>query len=135
MFNALKYIKGLEAVGFRRDQAEAQVQLVIDAIEEDVATKGDINEVKGEIASVRGEVAQLRGEMGDLRGEMGELRGAFAELRAEFAELRAEITAEIIVIKNQLPLLETKIVFRLGTVMVTCTTLIIAAMGLALKFH
>jgi len=41
MSNPMKYIKNLEAVGFQRDQAEAQVQMVLDAIEGDLVTKSD----------------------------------------------------------------------------------------------
>lgn len=41
MSNPMKYIKDLEAAGFQRDQAEAQVQMVLDAIEGDLVTKGD----------------------------------------------------------------------------------------------
>lgn len=37
----VKYIKDLEAVGFERTQAEAQVQMVLDAIEGDLVTKSD----------------------------------------------------------------------------------------------
>jgi hypothetical protein len=48
--NALKYIKSLEEVGFRRDQAEAQVQILIDAIEGELVTKGDLGNLKQEIA-------------------------------------------------------------------------------------
>jgi hypothetical protein len=35
----MKYIKDLEAVGFERSQAEAQVQMVMEAIEGDLVTK------------------------------------------------------------------------------------------------
>ncbi len=77
MFNALKYIKVLEAAGFGRDQAEAQVQLVMAAIEEEVATKSDI-----------------------------------AELRADFAEFKADI------------------IFKLGALMIACSTIGFAALGL-----
>lgn len=42
MSNAMKYIKSLEAAGFERGQAEAQVQMVLDAIEGDLATKNDL---------------------------------------------------------------------------------------------
>lgn len=38
----MKYIRDLEAAGFGRDQAEAQVQMVLDAIEGDLATKADM---------------------------------------------------------------------------------------------
>ncbi len=51
MFNALKYIRSLENVGFKREQAEAQVQLVMDTYEENVATKADLAELRAEIKS------------------------------------------------------------------------------------
>jgi hypothetical protein len=41
MSNTLRYIKDLEAAGFERSQAEAQVQMVLDAIEGDLVTKSD----------------------------------------------------------------------------------------------
>lgn len=41
MANPMKYIKELEAAGFNRDQAEAQVQMVLDALEGDLVTKAD----------------------------------------------------------------------------------------------
>jgi len=41
MANPMKYIKDLEAAGFERNQAEAQVQMVLDAIEGDLVTKSD----------------------------------------------------------------------------------------------
>ncbi len=41
MSNSMKYIKDLEAAGFRRNQAEAQVQMVLDAIEGDLVTKAE----------------------------------------------------------------------------------------------
>lgn len=37
----MRYIKALEAAGFERSQAEAQVQMVLDAIEGDLVTKND----------------------------------------------------------------------------------------------
>ncbi len=37
----MKYIKDLEAAGFERSQAEAQVQMVLDADEGDLVTKSD----------------------------------------------------------------------------------------------
>jgi len=41
MSNQIKYIRELEAVGFERKQAEAQVQLVLDVLEGDLVTKSD----------------------------------------------------------------------------------------------
>lgn len=42
MSNPMKYIRDLEAAGFERNQAEAQVQMVLDAIEGDLVTKNDL---------------------------------------------------------------------------------------------
>ncbi|MBX9769700.1 MAG: hypothetical protein K2X47_20650, partial [Bdellovibrionales bacterium] len=39
----MRYIKDLEAAGFQRNQAEAQVQMVLDAIEGDLVTKSDFS--------------------------------------------------------------------------------------------
>lgn len=41
MGNPMKYIKDLEAAGFDREQAEAQVQMVLDAVEGELVTKSD----------------------------------------------------------------------------------------------
>jgi hypothetical protein len=41
MSNPMKYIKDLEAAGFQRGQAEAQVQMVLDALEGDLVNKSD----------------------------------------------------------------------------------------------
>lgn len=60
MFNALKYIKNLESVGVPRDQAEAQVQLVIDTFQENVATKSDLAELRSEIKS---DIAEMKTDL------------------------------------------------------------------------
>jgi hypothetical protein len=49
MFNAMKYIKALEAAGIAREQAEAHVQLVIDAMEGELVTKPEFNSFKEHI--------------------------------------------------------------------------------------
>jgi hypothetical protein len=46
MSNPMKYIRDLEAAGFQRAQAEAQVQMVLDAIEGDLVTKSDLATLK-----------------------------------------------------------------------------------------
>lgn len=82
MFNALKYIKTLEGVGFPREQAEAQVQLVIDSFQENVATKSDLAELKSE----------LKSEMAELRSDMAELK---AELKSDMAHLKSDLVFKL----------------------------------------
>lgn len=56
MFDALKYTKNLEAAGVPREQAEAQVQLVIAAIEDEVATKNDIAQLKQQMTELKADI-------------------------------------------------------------------------------
>ncbi len=49
MFNTLLYAKKLEEVGVPRNQAEAQVQIIAEIIEGDLATKHDIKDLKDEM--------------------------------------------------------------------------------------
>ena len=96
MFNALKYIKSLEDVGFPREQAEAQVQLVMDSFQDNVATKSDMADFK---AVVKSEVADIRSEIAKFKSE---IKSEIAEFRAEMAELKTDL------------------IFRLGGLIVIC---------------
>ena len=44
MFNTLRYAKMLEEVGFSRDQAETSVKILVEIMEDKLATKQDLNE-------------------------------------------------------------------------------------------
>ena len=45
MYNSLKYAKILEEVGFTREQAEAQMQIMTETIETNLATKQDMKDL------------------------------------------------------------------------------------------
>lgn len=49
MINTLKYAKRLEQAGFSREQAEANIQIIAEIVEEDVATKQDIKRIEDEL--------------------------------------------------------------------------------------
>lgn len=49
MFNALKYTQELENVGFTREQAEKSVNILIEIMQENLASKQDIKELGQEI--------------------------------------------------------------------------------------
>lgn len=147
MFNAFKYIKVLEAVGFGRDQAEAQVELVLAAIEDEVASKGDILEVRTDFTKLRAEFGELKGDFAELRVEFGELKGEFAELKIDFAELRVEfgelkgefagLRAEFGVLKStvraDLAEFKSEMLVKLGGTMIACSTIGFTALALVLK--
>ena len=49
MFNTLKYAKMLEEVGFSRDQAETSIKILVEIMEDKLATKQDLKELKADI--------------------------------------------------------------------------------------
>lgn len=57
MFNAMKYIKKLEEVGFQREQAEAQVEMLYETIESELATKTDLVQLEYRIVTKLGMLA------------------------------------------------------------------------------
>jgi hypothetical protein len=46
MINTLKYARKLEEAGFSRQQAEANIQIIAEIVEDDVATKQDLKELE-----------------------------------------------------------------------------------------
>ncbi len=94
MFNTLMYTKKLEQAGMAREQAEAQMQILAEILEVDVATKNDIKNLEHQIANL------------DLR--MSSLETKIDTYRSEF--------------KNELILLEHRLITKLGTVIVVTAT-------------
>jgi hypothetical protein len=52
MFNALRYTKKLEEVGFTREQAEAHIEIMTEVIETNLATKQDMKDLRVEMAQL-----------------------------------------------------------------------------------
>ena len=48
-FNALKYVEELEQAGFTDEQAKAQIRILQEVVESDLATKQDIRELERDI--------------------------------------------------------------------------------------
>lgn len=57
-FDTLMYAKKLEAKGFTSEQAEAQVEMIKEVIDNQLATKQDINEIKRDIEDVRRDIKE-----------------------------------------------------------------------------
>jgi hypothetical protein len=51
MFNTLKYARMLEEVGFSREQAETSIKILVEIMEDKLASKQDIRDVLQAIAS------------------------------------------------------------------------------------
>ncbi len=49
MFNTLRYARMLEEAGFSRDQAEASIKILVEIMEDKLATKQDIRELESKL--------------------------------------------------------------------------------------
>ena len=56
MFNTLKYAKILEEVGFTRDQSEMSIKILVEIMEDKLATKQDLQDLRVEIQLLRTDV-------------------------------------------------------------------------------
>ena len=59
MFNTLLYTKRLEAAGFSRLQAEAQIQIIAEIVEGELATKRDLKELEYRLIIKLGTIATI----------------------------------------------------------------------------
>lgn len=78
MSSPMKYIKDLESAGFQRNQAEAQVEMVLDAIEGGLVTKTDFAVFKSQ-----------------LDNRFSEIDNRFTELRLQMKELELRLTTHM----------------------------------------
>lgn len=67
MSDTLMYSKKLEAAGFSRKQAEAQVEMLTDYYNQNVATKTDLLQLE---MKLRKEIQSVRDELRDFKQEM-----------------------------------------------------------------
>ena len=109
MSNPMKYIKDLEAVGFQRNQAEAQVQMVLDALEGDLVTKSDFNNLLERI---------------DHR---------FKDVDHRFTQMQQYIDMQIKDVRGEIKESEFRIVTRLGFLMVSTVSVAVAVLTWLIK--
>lgn len=82
MFNALKYSQELQKAGFSREQAEASVNLLVDVMDQNFATKADLKDLEHRM--------DIR--FSDLKSEM-DLR--FSKVESKFQELEYKLTIKL----------------------------------------
>lgn len=125
MFNVLKYTKTLEAVCHSREQAEAQVIMIAEIMENNLASSQDLKDLKLAVAQdmkdFRASVAQ---DMKDFRISVAQdMKDLRLEISQDMKELRAEL-------ENKLIQAEYRITIKLGTIV----TVAIATTATIFKF-
>jgi hypothetical protein len=65
MFNTLKYAKMLEEAGFSREQAETSIKILVEIMEDKLATKHDVADLKSTMATMatKHDVLQFKHEL------------------------------------------------------------------------
>jgi hypothetical protein len=131
MSNPMKYIKNLEAAGFERIQAEAQVQMVLDALEGDLATKADFAVLKSDFKS---EVAVIKS---DFKSEVAVLKSDF---KADVAVFKEQLDTRFIQVESrfahfegQMREMELRLITRLGFITVSITSIAVALLAWLIK--
>jgi len=156
MKDTLKYAKSLEASGFSRKQAEAQVNILCEMIEDDVATKMDMQAISYDIGSTRGHLeskinglearidsringleARIDGRIDGLEaridGRIDGLEGRIGGLEDKINGLRSEIEARFHHQDQNMAqmeaCLENRLTIKLGAVTVGAITITMTLMG------
>jgi uncharacterized Zn finger protein len=111
-FDTHAYVKKLIASGFTEQQAEAQVEALVELVSEQIATKRDLKE--GE--------ARLTAEIELIRRDMKEIEAA---LRRDMKELENRLV-------HQIEMARRDTVIKLGTIVVAGFTLVTAIFGVLL---
>ena len=104
-FDPLQYMKRLEAVGFTREQAEAQAETFLTIVQEQLITKQDLKEVE----------AQLTSQIKELE----------SKTTIEFESIRRDIKESEINAKNQSELLRRDLKIWFGGMLVTISDCIV----------
>lgn len=144
MFNALKYTEELEKAGFTQEQAKASLNLVIEVMNEEFATKSDLLAVRSELKADIGAVkSELKTDIFDLRSELktdisdlrSELKTDISNLRSELKELEWRLDAKFHSIDSRFQSMESKmdhleshLTIKLGAMMVVTVGLAVTLM-------
>lgn len=113
MFNTLRYAKLLEEVGFSREQAETSIKILVDIMEDKLATKEDLKEL-----ATKHEFTEFKTVM---KQDFTEFK---ADIHKDFTEFKSAIGLQI---AN----LESRLTIRMGTMLAASIAVLTAIQKLA----
>lgn len=107
MIHVLRYTEELEKVGFSTEQAKKSVQIWMDLMDQNFATKTDFKEhyfmTKNDLKDLQNEVSHVASE---IRSEMKELK---IELKNDIKDLQNEVNHVANEIRNEMKDLKTEL--------------------------
>ena len=121
MIHVLRYTEELEKVGFTNEQAKKSVQLWMDLMDQNFATKADFKE---HYFMTKTDLKEVQNEMKDLKNELQtEMKNLENRLQAEIKDLRTEV-------KSDMKELEHNLTVRLGVMLAASIGIISAIVSL-----
>ena len=112
MINTLRYAKMMEEVGFSREQAETSVKILVDVMEEKLASKQDLQDLR---VATQQDFQNFRlATQHDIQNAVQELR---TDTQQAIQELRTDTQQAIQDVRIQIAQSELKLTVRMGTMM------------------
>lgn len=124
MSNPMKYIKALEAVGFDRNQAEAQVQMVLDALEGDLVTKSDFALFQERLDH------RFAQERTHTDSRFAQVDARFVKLEERIDSVKRDLRTEMQILRKEL---EFNLTTRLGAMMLGTVSVAVAILAWLIK--
>ena len=126
-FDTLEYAKILINAGMDRPlaeaQAEAQVRIIASLMQNKLATKDDIREVKDDIKDVKDDIKELGVESEVKLNELDKrLSSKIDEVDKRLSGQIAALSMDVHDIKNEIKTLQTKIIVKIGGIVVVALT-------------
>ena len=121
MFNTLKYAKILEEVGFSREQAETSIKILVEIMEDKLASKQDFQDLR---LATQQDFQNLKlatqQDFQDLRNELKQTKNDLVHL----------LTENVTDVRHSILQLESKLTIRMGTMLAGSTAILTAILKL-----
>ena len=130
-FDPLQYVKRLEAVGFTREQAEAQAETFLTIVQEQLVSKQDVKEIEAQLTSHIKEIeAQLTSHIKEIEAQLtsrikevevqltGHIKEVDAQLTSRIKEVEARLTSQIKEIELKIEVLKRDLKIWFGGMLV-----------------
>jgi hypothetical protein len=89
MFNTLKYAKILEEVGFSREQAETSIKILVEVMEDKLASKQDLKDLESRMEQ------RFIGTSQDIKDLESRMEQRFQDVHSKFALLESKLTIKM----------------------------------------
>ncbi len=136
VFNAFKYVEVLKDAGVPDKQAQAQVRILNEVLESNLATKQDVEIIKGDIEGVKQatkrDIAEVKRDIEELKlatkRDIAEIKRDIEELKLatkrDIAEIKRDIESLRQDTKRDLKELEQRMIIKLGALLTIAVTAI-----------